>query len=452
MINKKKMIPKFKHALIAVMAFLSMTVKGQSGEAAAEMRLTLDEALDIASEKNYENRISEAEFKSAQSDYRQTHALFLPGIEISHSATETNDPLAAFGYKLQQERVTAADFNPTLLNDPDRIDNYRTQILIQQPLINVDGWYGRAAAKSKMDAMQLKSERTKDYLKFAIQQAYFGLQLAQEKKLVVEKAYEATKANYKLTEDNLKQGFVKDADLLAMKVRLLEAENQLNDAEDEILKANEGLSYLLGLPNNSRIIPVDPLQNIGSLNPNDFPSGIENRSDVEAFSLARDAREKMVQSNKAKLIPNLNAFGAYNLNDKEFMGTNAESWIVGAKLSWKLFDGNKNLASIKKAKAELVIAENEYQKYVAQQKREFEQAKRTVQLTASKLQATKLARESAQASFRIRQNRFAEGLEKTSDLITAEATKATKELEYLYMQYQYNVAVYYLEFLKGKEE
>jgi len=441
----------FKQALIAFLLITPLQMKGEKSST-SELILTLEEAITIALEKNYENLISEAEFKSAQSDYRQTHALFIPGIELSHSVAETNDPLAAFGYKLQQQRVIPADFNPTLLNNPERIKNYHTQILIQQPLINVDEWFGRSAAKSKMVAMQLKSERTKDFLKFSIKQGYFGLQLVKEKKQVLQKAYEATKANYKLTEDNLKQGIVKDADLLAMKVRLLEAENQIKDAEDEIKRANEGLSYLLGLPDDIRIVPVDPLQLTGIINADKFLSGIERRPDVEALSLARDARKKMVQSNKAKLIPKMNAFGVYNLNDNVLFGSNAKSWMVGATLTWKVFDGNKNLAFIKKAKAELEIAENEYQKYVARQKREFEQANRNVQLAASKLDATKLAKESAEESFRIRQNRFAEGLEKTSDVIAAEAIKSSKQLEYLYMQYQYNVAVFYLEFLMKKED
>ena len=447
---KRRTKPHFKQAFIAILVIATLQGKGENESSTTELRLTLEEATNIALEKNYENLISEAEFKSAQSDYRQTHALFLPGIELSHSAVETNDPLAVFGYKIQQQNVTAVDFNPALINNPGDIENYNTQILIQQPLINVNGWYGRSAAKSKMDAMRLKSERTKDFLKFSIKQAYFSLQLAQEKLSVLVKVHEATKANYKLTEDNLKQGFVKEADLLAMKIRLLESENQIKDAEDEIIRANEGLSYLLGLQDNIHIIPKDNLSFYNNNDAFETASFVENRSDIEAMVLACDARKKMVQSNKAKLIPNLNAFGAYNLNDDVPFGSNADSWLVGAKLSWKVFNGNKNLASIKKANSELKIAQNEYHKYVSQQKREFKQAKRNVHLTASKLKATKLAMESAEESFRIRQNRFSEGLEKTSDVITAEAIKSSKQLEYLYMQYQYSIAIFYLEFLLEK--
>ena len=120
--------------------------------------------LKQVSEKNTTIKISKSEFSAAKADYNQTNAVFLPNITASHTGISTTNPLMAFGSKLNQEILTQNDFNPTLLNDPTTTQNFATKIEVQQPLINLDGFYQRKAAKSKMEAMSLKTERTKDYL------------------------------------------------------------------------------------------------------------------------------------------------------------------------------------------------------------------------------------------------------------------------------------------------
>ena len=128
--------------------------------------------------QNLQLKIANQNYQSAKADYKQTHALFLPNISASQTAMVTTNPLMAFGSKLNQEILTPMDFDPNLLNNPKRTQNFATQIEIQQPLINLDGWMGRKAAKAKMDAYGLQTQRTQEYLQLEVQKAYMLLQLA----------------------------------------------------------------------------------------------------------------------------------------------------------------------------------------------------------------------------------------------------------------------------------
>jgi outer membrane protein TolC len=110
--------------------------------------------------QNLQLKMSQKDVESARSDYRQSNALFLPSINASHTAITTTNPLMAFGSKLNQQIITMADFNPALLNNPEQVQNYATRIEVLQPLINVDGWQERKAAKAKMEAYELQSQRT----------------------------------------------------------------------------------------------------------------------------------------------------------------------------------------------------------------------------------------------------------------------------------------------------
>ncbi len=61
----------------------------------------------------------------------------------------TTNPLLAFGFKMNQEIVTQADFDPNKLNNPSQINLFATKFEVQQPIINVDGIFQRKAAKAK---------------------------------------------------------------------------------------------------------------------------------------------------------------------------------------------------------------------------------------------------------------------------------------------------------------
>ena len=171
---------KIQLSLVVILAFY------QALSAQDTLRISKNDLWQKASEKNLQLKIANQEFKSAQADYRQSNSLFLPSISASHTAMTTTNPLMAFGSKLNQEILTAADFNPALLDNPNQTRNYATKIEVLQPLINADGFYGRQAAKAKMEAYQLQTERSKEYLQLELSKAFMQLQLAYKAVTVLE--------------------------------------------------------------------------------------------------------------------------------------------------------------------------------------------------------------------------------------------------------------------------
>src|SRR5690554_2913913 len=207
--------------------------------------ISKSEVLNKVSQDNTSIKISEQEFIEARADYRQTNVVYLPNITASHTGIATTNPLMAFGSKLNQGILTQNDFNPALLNNPSQIQNFSTKIEIQQPLINLDGIYQRKAAKSKMEAMSLKTDRTQEYLAFEVEKAYMQLQLAYKGVAVLEKALDAANANKALADNSFKQGYLQRADVLNVEVRVTEVQNQLQSARSNVQTASNYLSYLM---------------------------------------------------------------------------------------------------------------------------------------------------------------------------------------------------------------
>jgi len=407
--------------------------------------ITKTEVQTKVSDHNTAIKISEEEFTQAQADYRQTNAVFLPNITASHTAMGTTNPLMAFGSKLNQEILTANDFSPALLNDPSQIENYATKFEIQQPLINFDGLYQRKAAKSKMDAMSLKTERTQDYLVFEVDKAYMQLQLAYKAMEVLEKALDAANANKKLADDSFKQGYLQCADVLNVEVRVTEIQNQLQTTKSNVQNASNYLSFLMNDKTYVVYIPADELT-VSTLTIEDKTIS-ENRSDIKAMQLASNAYEAMNKADKMAFLPRLNAFGSYELYDDQIFQGDANGYLFGAQLSWDIFQGAKRFGKVQKSKSEFEKSKLEYNQYVSQSNLELNKAKRSFLDSKNKLKLSALAMEQSEESLRIRTNRFKEGLEKTSDLLLADTQYAQKQLEYYQTIFEYNYAQAYLQFL-----
>lgn len=78
---------------------------------------------------------------------------------------------------------------------------------------------------------------------------------------------------------------------------------------------------------------------------------------------------------------------------------------------------------------------------------ELEKAQRMFSDVENKLKLTKLAMQQSEESLRIRTNRFAQGLEKATELLQSETLYSQKQLEYLQTVYEYNYTLAYLQFL-----
>lgn len=411
------------------------------------LRISKNDLWQKASEKNLQLKIANQEFKSAQADYRQSNSLFLPSISASHTAMTTTNPLMAFGSKLNQEILTAADFNPALLNDPNQTQNYATKIEVLQPIINVDGFYGRQAAKAKMEAYQLQTERSKEYLELELSKAFMQLQLAYKAVTVLEKANATSEATLKYVENNFKQGYLQKTDVLSVQVRVNEVKNQLQYAKSNVQNASDYLAFLLQEDMTGKVYqPTEALENTIAVT-SVTATLSDNRKDLQAMNKSSEAYRKMMQSGKMSFFPRLNAFGVYELYDTKIFGTAASGYTVGAQLSWSLFDGYKSVGKLQKAKADFQKSELELKQYKAQSQLELNKTNRQLLDAENKVSLSKLAFEQSQEAQRIRKNRFTQGLEKTTDVLQSETQVAQKELEYLQAVFEYNFTQQYQQFL-----
>ena len=100
--------------------------------------LTLHEAIEAALANNRDIHLAAMDEHIAAANYKQTEAVFLPQVDFSLTGMGTNDPLNAFGYKLEQRSINQNDFAPSMLNHPTGTGDFMTKIEVQQPILNME--------------------------------------------------------------------------------------------------------------------------------------------------------------------------------------------------------------------------------------------------------------------------------------------------------------------------
>jgi outer membrane protein TolC len=408
--------------------------------------LTMDEAIQAALNNNKTIQLAKIDEGIAASRYKQTEAIFLPQVGFSYSALSTNNPLYAFGFKLQEKSITANDFNPELLNNPSATPDFATKLDVQQPLLNMDQLYKRKAAEKQTELYQYKTQRTREYLSFEVKKAYLQLLLAYDAVKVLEEALHNAQSVYSFTENHFKQGLIQKSDLLNARVQQTTIENNLVKAKSNIRNVSDYLSLLMG-QKSGVVYTADSLIGTEPGIASQTTQVAATRSDFLAMQKAIESSDLMIRANKMSYLPKLNAFGSYQLNDSHMFGFGAGAYLAGVQLSWDIFKGNTTKNTI----ATQTLERNKLTTELAQQKDqsqlELDKAFRDLADARLSIRQQQLSVEQASESLNILQNRYQQGLINTTDVLMASSQLSEQKFALAQALFTTHVTEAYLQFI-----
>ncbi|OJV74683.1 MAG: transporter [Bacteroidia bacterium 44-10] len=432
-----------------IVATLACTLSAITVQAQGIRYISVDEAVTIALQNNSNIKMSKLDEKTANANYHQTDAIFLPQISVGYTAFSTNNPLNAFGFLLQQESVTAMDFDPEKLNNPGSTQNYSTQVEAKLPLFNLDMIYARKGAKAQEEMYKYKTERTEEYIEFEVCKAYAQLQMSYQARDILQKSLEDVEQIHQSVTNFYNQGLIQKSDVLNAQVQVNTIEAALAKAESNIHNASDGLRLIMGMENEREVFVTDSLQQKMALHQTQTLSSY--RSDIMALNKAIDATNMMVKSSKMAFLPRINAFGTYNLNDDKAFKFRNDSYLVGIQLSWTIFSGNQNRSKIKSSQFQRDKMQEELNLHIKQSQLDLDKTKRDLNDSQIEINKQKTSVEQADEALRILGNRHREGLASTTDLLMAQAQLSQQRLLLAQTIMSYNITEAYWHFLTKTE-
>jgi len=437
---------KYSIPLVIVTTIISIAFVARLSAQDSTKNLVLSEAITAAINNNKSIQLAKLDENIAASNYKQTEAVYLPQVGFSYTAMSTNNPLNAFGFKLQQQSITQNDFNPDLLNHPSGTPDFTTKLEVQQPLINMDMLYMRKGAAKQTELYQYKTQRTKEYLIFEVQKAYLQLQLAYAAVKVLEEALQTTRSVYTSADNHFQQGLIQRSDVLNAQVRVSTVETNLAKAKSNIRNASDYISVLMGQTTGVIYKVSETVETEKQIS--DTTTKIAaTRSDFMAMQKAIEASDLMIKANKMSYLPKLNAFGNYQLNDSRMLGFSANSYLAGVQVSWDIFKGNRTKNTI----VTQTLERNKLTEQLAQQKDqgqlELNKAYRDLKDAQTEILQQRIAIEQASEALRILQNRYQQGLVNTTDVLMAATQVSQQKFALVQAIFNSNTSKAYLELL-----
>lgn len=329
------------------------------GQPADSVRtLTFAEARSLLLERSPELELQRARLQQSRALSRQALSTFLPSVDLDAFYLDTGfsipiqsllDP-GGNGSRLPREGHLEpgdpTDPGPT----PRDLDLRVTAIRLQQPLVNVDGWFARRETRTMVEAVDHRSRRIHEELELALLEAYLDARLARERLDALGRGMEAAREALREAEGLHREGLAPRLDVLSARVEMAEVQGELALARADSVASQAVLQRLLDLP-----APIDPVEEatLDLLPP--LPSldqalqDITRRADVEAQLHAREASTLGRQRARAALWPRLNAFGSYVWIDEDRFFGGGPDLTVGVFLSWSPFQGMRQVGEIQEA-------------------------------------------------------------------------------------------------------
>ncbi len=430
---------------LAVFISFFMLINTVASQEVAKL-LTLQDALQQTLQHNKTLAVVKQDEKIAAAQYKQTEAIQLPQINLSYFGMATDNPLNAFGFKLQQQRIEQADFNPTLLNKPNGISDFMTKLTVQQPIINMDLQYMRKAVKMQSEIYQFKTQRTAEYLSFEVEKAFVQLQLTYRSIAVLEETLQHFNALLTFTSNRYQQGLLQKSDVLNVQVQIADVSANLYTAKSNTTIISDYLNLLMGKSVGTTYKVNESIYESAALI-DTVASIAAARADFKAMEAALKSSDMMIKSTKIGYLPKLNAFASYQLNDRKLIGFGSGAYLAGIQLSWDIFKGN----TIKNSMATQTLQRNKLANELEVQK---EQSQLEVNKTLSDIQAAtyqlkqrKQAIGLSEESLRIMQNRYEQGLVNTTDVLMVQMQLSKNKLDYQQSLHSIAITKAYLKFL-----
>ncbi|MBS3774346.1 MAG: TolC family protein [Bacteroidales bacterium] len=243
-------------------------------------------------------------------------------------------------------------------------DQYRVTMDVNQRIY--DG--GVVKYSENMERMGKKVEKQSVkadlyQIKDQVMEVYFGIMLFQKQKEVLQATMKELKTKIKSVKSAVDNGTLLPSDLKNLQAERLNIEQKLDDLNSRIQTSYGVLNKLTGMETDTStelVLPEITLKKEGSY----------HRPENELFKMQKnqlDTQEKLIQAQK---MPKVFAFGQLGYGKPGLNMLNDEFdpfYIVGAKLSWNIWDWNRTkrkrqLARLQKNKID--VKENAFNQKV----------------------------------------------------------------------------------------
>lgn len=333
--------------IVLLMALSAGSVNG------AELRqLTLAEALREGLEHNHQIRAAGFEAQAAQSAASAASRHYLPSLTVEETWSRSNLPVNTFMMKLNQGRFDPADMNN--LNNPAPVTDFRSAVLVEQPLLRPSAWAAQRGAARSAERQQAIAELTREQVAFLIFERYLEVHKSKAHLQSAVKAVEEARESRRQAAARTGAGLGLKSDELRADTHLAAMEQQQISAENNLILARMQLALAAGGQPGEQLDVHGPAQLAPVVQSPELllQQALRQRQDLKAAERGKEQADAGVLQARSGFLPTVGAFGSWQMNDHATpLGREHDAWATGVTLRWNLFDGFRTKAASDQAVA-----------------------------------------------------------------------------------------------------
>jgi hydrophobe/amphiphile efflux-1 (HAE1) family protein len=412
---------------------------------AQPMKLSMNEAVDIALKNNREIKISGMTKTQSEKKVNEAYGNLLPEIYAEGSYIR-NTKLPVFFLPAEFFGLTSGGSIPIEISEKNVYEGY---LKFQMPVFNNTIYSGIRAAKAE-ERLNIENDRNvKSKTITDVKKAYLTILVVQRRLALIEQSLTRAEQRFKDTKLLFAQGLTSEVDTLTAYIGY---ENILPDKLkllSSIENAKNNLKYLMGMSPESSVELTDELNYQKEKEEIDFTRtciiALENRPEVRALQIGVEGAEEMKNVEWSAHLPTLNLFGALKIEaeNKSFAFKNYQwptSSYVGLQLNVPVFSGFKTSNKVEQAEIEKNKTEEQLKSVKDYIYLELKAALLAMKEAEKNIDIRSKTITLAERNYSLTQSRFQKGLSKLSDLLDAELVLNEAKTNYIGEVYNYLIA------------
>jgi outer membrane protein TolC len=424
---------------------------GSASPSPAAEGIRIEDAIRSAWKENPGLAAGAYQVTAARAEARAARDGHWPTVSVTAKGIGTSEPVGVFGIKLDEQRITAADFDPAKLNHPAAVGGVALGAAVVLPIwIGGRILAGQHAARAQAEAEVSTQVRRREELALAVVQAYFGVQVGLQGVQYADDVLGQARETERFVRERNQQGLALDADLARAVAFRAQAEAERASVLQQLASTRSALAMLTGL-DPSRAILVTPVEAGSAPEPSGTAPGADQappleRPDLVAARLRARAAEAGVGVSKASLLPSV--FAQAGVDTLRSTPTQGATWWSAALVArWEF--GVSSLGGVAAAEARSAAAASAARWQEVQATREVEEARQAVATADARVRSAREAVTASESARSLRQARHQQGLLPLSEVLDAQSALAGARALLLRSQWETRIARAQLELALG---
>ncbi|MDF2501403.1 MAG: tolC 1 [Anaerosporomusa subterranea] len=388
--------------------------------ATAPYELTLDESIRLALANNPAIKVAEADKEKAAWTVKEAQAGKAPTLSLGHTSSRSH-----------------SDLKDSTGN------NFENGISLSLPLYT-GGKVESAIEQAKLgnDSAALGLENTKQQIRLDATSAYYNVLQASNMVKLNQESVDRLNAHVKNVQAQYQVGTVAKTDVLRSEVEVADAEQNLIKAENSYELSIANLNNVVGMPLETQINVKDQLkyEQVSLTLEQAIKQAMVNRPDLAQAELSVAVAEEGVNGAKSGYRPTIGVSASEGWDDTKFPGTDNNTWSVGVKASWNIFDSGLTNSQVRQSQASLEKARQQQQQAKDAAQLEVRQAFLNLKEAEKRIATSQVAVNKAEEDYKIAQVRYTSGVGTNLDVIDSQVALTQAKTNYIQSLYDYNTS------------